>query len=108
MQIVFTCPAPLSSVGGLRSHRETVLSQATSDPLLLSQGSSEPFGQLRVLLIQARSLCAAADFKAVCRGEIGLLYQPPFIVHTLFVNPTNYIYFPIATCFLLSFAEANT
>lgn len=83
-----------------------MLSQATSDPLLLSQGSSEPFGQLRVLLLQARSLCAgsaAADFKAVCRGEIGLLYQPPFIVHTLFVNPTNYIYFPIATCFPLFF-----
>lgn len=78
------------------------LTLTPSDPLLLSQGCSQPFGQLRVLLIQAMSLCAA-DFKPVCRGKIGPLYQPSFIVHALFVNPTNYIYFPIATCFLLSF-----
>lgn len=52
-----------------------------------------------MLVIQAMGLCAgfaAADFKPICWGKIGLVYQPRFIVHILFVNPTNYIYFPIA------------
>lgn len=39
---------------------------------------------------------AGADFKPICWGKIGLVYQPRFIVHILFVNPTNYTYFPIA------------
>lgn len=117
MQIVFTCPAPLLSVGGSRSYRETVFSQARFDPFLLSQGSTEPFGQLSVLVIQAMGLCAGfavADFKPICWRKIGLVYQPSFIVHILFVNPTNYIYFPIANCFFLfltcflSFAHTNT
>lgn len=45
---------------------------------------------------------AAADFKPICWGKIGLVYQPRFIVHILFVNPTNYIYFPIAIVLSLS------
>lgn len=99
MQIVFTCPPPAPQ-WGKRCFPE--LGLTPSDPLLLSQGSSEPFGQLRVLLVRALSLCAAG-FKPICRGKIGPLYQPSFIAHALFVNPTNYIYFPIAACFLLSF-----
>lgn len=52
------------------------------------------------------SLCAGfavADFKAISRGETGLAYQPSFIVPTPFVNPTNYIHFPTAACFLSFF-----
>lgn len=48
MQIMFTCLMPLWSVGGRQSQRGTVLSQARSDPLL-TQGSTEPFGQLTLL-----------------------------------------------------------
>lgn len=91
-----------------------MLSQARVDPLLLSQGTTEPFGQLSVLVIQAMGLCAGfavADFKPICWGKIGLVYQPSFIVHILFVNPTNYIYFPIAVCFFFfktCFAHTDT
>lgn len=51
-------------------------------PLLLSQDSIEPFGQLSVLVSQAVGLCAG--FKAICCGKIGLVYQPRFIVRILF------------------------
>lgn len=31
-----------------------------------------------------------ADLKPICGEKIGLIYHPLFIVHILFVNPTNY------------------
>lgn len=34
---------------------------------------------------------AVADFKPICWGKIGLVYHPSFIVHIVFVNPSNYI-----------------
>lgn len=43
---------------------------------------------------QAMGLCvgfAVADFKPICWGKIGLVYHPSFIVHIVFVNPSNYI-----------------
>lgn len=101
MQIVFTCPgtAPVSG-GCVDGHAgKQGFPKLGLTPLLLSQPSTEPFGQLSVLVIQAMGLCAGfalADFKPICWGKIGLVYQPRFIVHILFVNPTNYIYFPIA------------
>lgn len=72
--------------------------------------SVRPFGQLSMLVIQAMGLCAgfaAADFKPICWEKIGLVYQPRFIVHILFVNPTNYIYFPIAIALSLSLFFVN-
>lgn len=107
-RFVFTCPdkALVSGVcvdvhAGKQGFHKLGLT-----PLLLSQGSTEPFGQLSVLVIQAMGLCAgfaAADFKPICWGKIGLVYQPRFIVHILFVNPTNYVYFPIAIALYIFF-----
>lgn len=64
MQIMFTCLMPLWSVGGRQSQRGTLLSRARSDPLL-TQGSNEPFGQLRLLQSQASNglMCKP------CRGR---------------------------------------
>lgn len=52
MQIMFTCLMPLWSAGGRQSERGTILSQASSDPLL-TKGSTKPFGQLSLLQSQA-------------------------------------------------------
>lgn len=100
-RFVFTCPdkALVSGVCVDAHAGKQGFHKLGLTPLLLSQGSTEPFGQLSVLVIQAMGLCAgfaAADFKPICWGKIGLVYQPWFIVHILFVNPTNYVYFPIA------------
>lgn len=54
---------------------------------------------------------AVVDFKSICWGKIGLVDQPLFIEQIRFVNPTNYIYSPIAIplfTHFLSFAHTNT
>lgn len=54
---------------------------------------------------------AVADFKPICWGKIGLVYHPSFIVHIVFVNPTNYISPCCRHSFLsrlLSFAHTDT
>lgn len=47
---------------------------------------------------------AEADFKPMCGEKIGLVYHPSFMVHILFVRPTNYMhacYRPLfLSCFL--------
>lgn len=107
MQIVFTCPAPLSSVwGGRRPRRGNGAFPSRLWPPphpLLSQGSTEPFGQLRVLVIPAMGLCAgfaAADFKPICWEKIGLVYQPWFIVHILVCKSHILHLFPNCNLFL--------
>ena len=116
MQIMFTCLMLLWSVGGRQSERGTVLSQATSDPLLTPRRAPpSPLGSSVCCRVRkAMGLCAGfavADFKPICGGKIGLVYRPSFIVHILFVNPTNYI-FPCCrhsflSCFLSLFAHTN-
>lgn len=106
---------PLWSVGGRQSQRGTVLSQARSDPLLTPHWAPpSPLGSSVCCRVrQAMGLCAGfavADFKPICGGKIGLVYRPSFILHILFVNPTNYI-FPwcrhsLLPCFL-SFAHTD-
>lgn len=116
MQIMFTRLMPLWSIGGRQSQRVAVLSQAGSDPLLtprwapLSPSGSSVCCRVR----QAMRLCAGfavADFKPICGEKIGLVYHPSFIVHILFVNPTNYIlscYCPSFFSHFLSFAHTRT
>lgn len=115
MQIMFTRLMPLWSVGGRQSQRGTVLSQARSNPLLTPRWApSSPLGSSACCRVrQAMVLCAGfavADFKPICGGKIGLVYHPSFIVHILFVNPTNYISSSYRASFLpcfLSFARTN-
>lgn len=88
---------PLWSVGGRQSQRGALLSQARSNPLLTPRWApSSPLGSSVCCRVrQARGLCAGfavADFKSICGEKIGLVYHPSFIVHILFVNPTNYIF----------------
>lgn len=96
MQIMFTCLMPLWSVGGRQSQRGTVLSQARSDPLFFKLWAPPSLlgSSVCCRVRQAMGLCAGfavADFKPICWGKIGLVYHPSFIVHIVFVNPSNYI-----------------
>lgn len=95
---------PLWSVGGRQSQRGAVLSQARTDPLLTPHWApSSPLGSSVCCRVrQAMGLCGSfsvADFKPIWEEKIGLAYQPLFIVHILFVNPTNYIF----SCYRSSF-----
>lgn len=54
---------------------------------------------------------AVADFKPICWGKIGLVYHPSFIMHIVFVNPTNCVSPCCRHSFLsrlLSFAHTDT
>ena len=112
MQIMFTRLMPLWSVGGRQSQGGAPLSQARSDPLLTPRWApSSPLGSSVCCRVrQARGLCAGfavADFKSICGEKIGLVYHPSFIVHILFVNPTNYIFSRYRPLSVLSFAHTN-
>lgn len=115
MQIMFTCFMQFWSVGGRQSQRGAVLSQARSDPLSTPHWAPlSPLGSSVCCRVrQAMGLCASlamADFRPICGEKICLVYHPSFIVHILFVNPTNYIFSCYRPSFFscsLSFAPAH-
>lgn len=85
-----------------------MLSQARSDPLRKKKKKIQKNSRLHQAFWAAQSAAesdkqwayvqafAVADFKPVCWGKIGLVFiTPSFIVHIVFVNPTNYISPPV-------------
>lgn len=85
-----------------------MLSQARSDPLSTPHWAPlSPLGSSVCCRVrQAMGLCASlvvADFRPICGEKICLVYHPSFIVHILFVNPTNYIF----SCYRPSFFSCS-
>lgn len=102
MQIMFTCLVPLWSVGGrqcfpklgltpLEKKKKLQKNSRLHQAFWAAQSAAESDKQWAY--VQA---FAVADFKPVCWGKIGLVFiTPSFIVHIVFVNPTNYISPPV-------------